>query len=336
MLDAWLVALAARADESGELDFADLLDWLAAEREQSQMWSLHSTVRASVSQLLGGVPSSLPQSCVTDLRGRCSRESLARLKEVFTAYQRSMILTFCWRCERRLVRVLGGASVAGKSGQELGTRWPLAALLAVLNHIHHGLRACERALWEVMGGQDLDFTGLYTREEVTAAISSFADDGPSEGSEAHMELQMLRSQCQERSLDDLFASSQRDRVTFADILRWWWDLEEDYKIAAGLAVPAALERQSHDRRPEEMFRAGLRRAAADPTVARKALRGHVRAVAELAALELQRTMDAFCLSPCPTRTTTSEAPMSEFGEALPIDDDEEEEGHGAAAEQLKT
>jgi len=231
------------------------------------------------------------------------------------------------------VQILAGASVGGKSGRELGNRWPLAALLAVLNYIHQGLRPCERALWEVLGGQDVDITGFYNREQVAAAIACFADDGPLEhedrGSrDAHLELQLLRSECQSRSLDDLFASAPRGRVSFADVLRWWWDMEEDYRIAAGLAVPVALERQSGDRRPEEMFRAGLKRVAADPALASKALRGHVRAVAELAALELQRTVEAFCLSPCPTRTTTSEAPVSEAGDMARRSDDEAEEEEG--------
>ncbi|CAE7946516.1 unnamed protein product [Symbiodinium sp. KB8] len=222
------------------------------------------------------------------------------------AYQRALVLTCSWHCEQRLQSFL-----MTKGSPTERSRSEVKSLLAVLRGIHSELVPTERVLWELMGQQQQHFDGTVGKEEVLSALEELLgfheEDARASPGELE-ELGRLRRQCQRRSVDNLFDDRGRTVVAFADVLRWWWDMPEEYREAAGLAVPASVLRQSLRRQPEEMFRGALRRVAAEPAVARQALRGHVRAFAELRALAVRRNIESFSIrSTAESRTTTSDA-----------------------------
>lgn len=182
----------------------------------------------------------------------------------------------------------------------------------MLRGIHSELVPTERVLWElIFSQQEKNFDGSVAKEEVLAALEellSFHEEDSRASPGELEELDSLRRQCQKKSLENLFADGRRSSVAFADVLRWWWDMPEEYREAAGLAVPASVLRQRLRRQPEEMFRGPLRRVAAEAAFARQALRGHVRAFAELRALAVRRTIEGFSIrSTAESRTTTSDA-----------------------------
>ncbi|CAJ1412989.1 unnamed protein product, partial [Effrenium voratum] len=300
--EACVRALGERVDESAECDFADLLDVWESERPE-QLW-LRSSIRTGLSNLLAGagLAEPLTVSRVPDLRARCARLSDLGLAVSAAAYQRTLVLTCSWHCEQRLKSFLSQKDSRGRE---------VKALLAVLRGIHSELVPTERVLWELMGKREKNFDGSVSKKEVLDALEDLLgfheEDARASPGELE-ELDRLRRQCQQRSVDNLFGSGRRQVVAFADVLRWWWDMPEEYREAAGLAVPASVLRQRMRRQPEEMFRTALRRVAAEPAFARQALRGHVRAFAELRALAVRRSIESFSIrSTAESRTTTSDA-----------------------------
>merc|ERR1719424_1126704 len=140
-LDYWINSLFERADGDTEIDFADLLDWFMHEREEADEWTLQSTLRTGLSQLFSSAaassdstPPRLLQDNVIDLRDRCMRADPMRLAEAAAAYQRSMVLTSCWRCEQHLRRILTPVMQSARNADGIHGRppGPAAALLAVL------------------------------------------------------------------------------------------------------------------------------------------------------------------------------------------------------------
>jgi len=305
--EACIRALAERVDESGECDFADLLDVWTSERKPSNWAPLRNSFRNSLTSFLGGAPAPVPTaSRVQELRARCGRLESMALANAAAAYQRTLVLTCSWRCEQRLVAFL---SSKASRGRPVGG--DVSLLLSVLRGIHAELVPTERVLWEMMGMQDQNFDGAVKKDEVSLALDellSYHEEEASGATHGELEeLERLRRQCQRRSVNNLFEN--RRSVAFADILRWWWDMPEEYREAAGLAVPASLLLDSFSRQPEEMFRAPLRRAAADPAFARQALRGHVRAFAELRALAVRRSVESFSVR----STAESRSSISDCG-----------------------
>jgi len=294
--EACVKALAERVDDTGECDFADLLDVWESEKRPDQLWHLRSSLRSGLSHLLAGAGiSDGSPSRVPELRARCARLSDLALAVAAAAYQRTLVLTCSWHCEQRLSCFLA-----------------LKVLVAVLRGIHSELVPTERVLWElIFSQQEKNFDGSVAKEEVLAALEellSFHEEDSRASPGELEELDSLRRQCQKKSLENLFADGRRSSVAFADVLRWWWDMPEEYREAAGLAVPASVLRQRLRRQPEEMFRGPLRRVAAEAAFARQALRGHVRAFAELRALAVRRTIEGFSIrSTAESRTTTSDA-----------------------------
>jgi len=247
---------------------------------------------------------------ISELRTRCAKMAPGDLAEAAVAYQRSLMLTSCWQCESKLTQIISNA--AGPSGDVPSSPQPVHVLISLLRSISSELAPTERVLWEVIGSKDKDFDGGFTKQEVLAGIGELLvytlERELATPSEDFEELQRLRSECQRRSVESLF-TERKLSVTIADIIWWWWDLPEEYRIAAGLSVPAALLRRSVTRRPEEMFKEKLRLAATNVSVANTALRGHARVYAELRALVVRRTIEGLhCRSPNETLTTcTSEA-----------------------------
>lgn len=327
--DSCIRAIFDRACEEGECDFADLLDVFAEVRQGDQLWTLRSMVRSGLSHFLGsnGEPASTRASRISDLRARCGRQSTEALASSAAAYQRSLVLTASWRCEQRLLALVCGADRSSSPFRgDSRAAGALDALLSVLHGIHAELAPSERVLWELLGSEDRNFDGAFTKREVLAAIGELLsyhlarEAIDAAGSELE-ELQRLRSDCQRRSVEALFGTTRRTTVTLADVLRWWWDMAEEYRMASGLAVPSALLRRSLHRQPEEMFRVQLRAVASDPPAARVALRGHARAFAELRALAVRRTIEGLhSRSPTETRTTTSEAGFTSLAGALAVED----------------
>jgi len=210
----------------------------------------------------------------------------------------------------------------------------------VLRGINSELTTTERVLWELLGASDANFDGLLTKGEVFSAISELLSHAAAreaaaeEPSEALEELVRLRKDCQRQSVQALFApenGSGHDRraVTLADVLRWWWDMPEEYRIAAGLTVPVWLIKRSIQRQPEEMFKTQLRRTAADVASARIALYGHVRVFAELRSLAVRRSVEGLhSRTPTETQvstTTTSEVGDNAAGECMVTNDAEDDE-----------
>lgn len=325
---SWCRSMGANADENGEIDFADLLDWYTTTSKVESLWFVRSSVRDSLVAGLGQIlnasaarqtaPRMRPER-ISQLRTRCADLAPTALAEAAVAYQRSLMLTSCWQCENRLMAIIKSASTA--QGQNEQRTSLVHTLLSVLRSINSELAPTERVLWEVIGSKDSDFDCSFTKQEVLAGIGELLvytlERELATPSEEFEELQRLRSECQRRSVETLF---QEGRLTasLSDVIWWWWDLPEEYRIAAGLSVPAALLRRSVTRKPEEMFKDKLRLAATNASVANTALRGHVRAYAELRALVVRRTVEGLhCRSPTETWTTctsdagTSRAPSSE-------------------------
>jgi len=305
--EACVKALAERVDDTGECDFADLLDVWEAAKQPDQLWQFRSSLRNGLSNLLAGAGiTEAASSRVPEMRARCARLSDTALAMSAAAYQRALVLTCSWHCEQRLQSFL-----MTKGSPTERSRSEVKSLLAVLRGIHSELVPTERVLWELMGQQQEHFDGTVRKEEVLSALEELLgfheEDARASPGELE-ELGRLRRQCQRRSVDNLFDDRGRTVVAFADVLRWWWDMPEEYREAAGLAVPASVLRQSLRRQPEEMFRGALRRVAAEPAFARQALRGHVRAFAELRALAVRRNIESFSIrSTAESRTTTSDA-----------------------------
>jgi len=296
---ACLGALAERAGEDGELDFVDFLDVLSAEVNSGATWSFRSSLRSSLFQLWGaGGPGGHGGSCarggVAELRARCAHVSTQSLMSGAAAYQRCLVLHSCWRCEQQLSGLL-----SARPGDLVGGSCrTVRMLLAMLHGIHSELAPTERALWEIFGRQDSKFRGVLSRSEAGTAVREMLDhaqrresarQGHSRPVEPTLELRQLREQCCSRFVEELFGN--RRSATLADVLRVWWDTDEEYRVAAGLTVPASMVRLSIAREPEEMFREPLRRLATDPGAARASLRGHARTFAELRALAARRAVE---------------------------------------------
>lgn len=321
-VEACLRALKDRVDlATGICDFADLLDvWATEARAEQANQPFQNTIRRSIfsiGHLLGGTIglTTSRASRASDLRARCVSKSSLALAEAVANYQRTLVLTSTWRCEQRLLTLLSTPDSPAFGSDAASQRGILAKLLSVLRGIHAELAPSERALWELLGLEDHDFDGALSKLEVTAALCqllnyhrNFMLEQRNEGTEEFQELEELQMQCLERSVSSLFPDEQISTVSFASVLRWWWDIPEEYRVAAGLTMPAKHLRKSLQKQPEEMFRLHLRNAAADPPSAGKALRGHVRCFAELRALAVRRNLETFTSrSTAATGSTASEA-----------------------------
>eukprot|EP00931_Biecheleriopsis_adriatica_P006695 TRINITY_DN108059_c0_g1_i1.p1 TRINITY_DN108059_c0_g1~~TRINITY_DN108059_c0_g1_i1.p1 ORF type:complete len:730 (+),score=126.78 TRINITY_DN108059_c0_g1_i1:49-2238(+) len=311
---ACLRALRERVDENNECDFADVLDVWTLENRPDHFWQLRSSLRSSVSSIANlltgsnGVPSS--REILPVLHARCEQLSDVALGNAASAYQRSLILTCSWRCEQRLLSFL-----LGSKDRPVQRRSDVAKLLAVLHGIHSELVPTECALWELFGLHDHNFDGAVSKDEVLGMLEdllSFHQEAGGASSGELEELDMLRRQCQRRSVNNLFDRHRKAEVSFAGLLKWWWDMPEDYREASAISIPAFQLQQSQHRLPEEMFRGPLRAAASDPYFARQALRWHVRTFAELRALAVRRSIDGFV----PRSATASLASTSEYGDTL--------------------
>jgi hypothetical protein len=192
----------------------------------------------------------------------------------------------------------------------------LDAVLSLLRGLLAELAPTERVLWEIMGSKDRNFDGALTRSEVEAALDELLSHAQAleerEAAEGDVdastqmelaELRQLRAECRQQSVEELFVGGRRS-VTLADVIRWWWDMSEEFRIASGFVLPAEYLQRSVQRQPEEMFRLPLRRAASETQVAEVTLRGHARVFAELRALAVRRAIEGLH-SRTPTRTTTS-------------------------------
>jgi len=353
-ITSWMEAISVWADDNDEVDFADLLDWFAGEQQKGGLWSFQTSLRSSFSQLLSAntQPSNMRMrpELLTALRNRLAALAPPALARVAASCQRTLILTSWCQCERRLLSLVGPASMPQASRE--GGRGPptglVSALIAVLRGINAELAPTERVLWELLGTKDSNFDGTLDKPEVHAAIGEllvYSIERELETPENEFEeLQRLRADCRRRSVESLF-QEQRQRkgnkgegdsnVTLADVLRWWWDMSEEYRVAAGLSVPAALLRRSLHRRPEEMFRDKLPRMAANTEAAKVALKGHSRVLAELRALAVSRALENLHGRE-PSATTsctsaTSEHTAESKSRDADQDDDEEEDDSPKAA-----
>lgn len=334
-LEAWAFSMEARADREGQIDFADILDWhrnegADASRTAGLLGRLSTTLfggEAGAEAGRLGMSRLLPERHA-QLRERAASMDLPALLESTAAYQRSMVLTSCWRCEQGLATVFAPLKVRHSASDGVDARppGPLASLLVVLHTIHLELTPSEQVLWELTGTRDENFDGCFSLDEVRDAMevlisnSSGGEGGSSDreyaeavdgGGGVFLELQQLRADCQRQSIDGLFASGGKSTVTLADVLKWWWDMPEEYRVAAGFVMPATLLRRSLQRQPEEMFKGPLRRVAANPAAAEASLRGHVRVFAELRALCARRICESFHGDP--SSETGTFASVSEVG-----------------------
>jgi len=174
----------------------------------------------------------------------------------------------------------------------------LESLLVLLRVLYDEFTPSELVLWEIIGGEDEDFDGTLLMEEVfrgTSVLVAHAmtyEESVSNNSgndEVFVELKHLRDECQHQSIEGvLFANKTKQSVGFAEVLKWWWDMPEEYRAAAGLSLPAEKVKTSHQRQPEEMFKTALRQVGANPAAAEFSLRGHAQLFAELQALGARR------------------------------------------------
>jgi hypothetical protein len=342
-------AIAKWADENDEVDFADLLDCFDANKLQGIVWPLQTSLRKSLSQLLGSDDQDnsrrvrMRPELITLLRGRLASMAPPTLAKAAHTSQRTLILIAWSQCERRLISIVTTAMSPKMQSSGPPPR-PVAALLSVLRGINAELAPTERVLWELLGAKDANFEGSNSKSEVLAAVGELLvfsierELGTKE--DEFEELQKLRADCRRRSVEILFENKQNNRVNLADVLRWWWNLSEEYRIAAGLSVPASLLRRSFYRKPEEMFREKLPRMATDSAAAGTALKGHVRAFAELKALAVNRSLENLHGHNSPTGTWTTTSVASEItseaqSRADPMEDDcgDEDDDKEAAEDQ---
>eukprot|EP00928_Gymnodinium_smaydae_P023030 TRINITY_DN19162_c0_g3_i1.p1 TRINITY_DN19162_c0_g3~~TRINITY_DN19162_c0_g3_i1.p1 ORF type:complete len:467 (+),score=116.50 TRINITY_DN19162_c0_g3_i1:680-2080(+) len=368
LLDDWLRSLRSWVGDAAEIDFADLVDWYAHEEQQRERmggaWtagvsSLRSTVQQFSRLIIGGelaqaAPPRMSEECLGELRVRCVQAEPLRLAEAAVAYQKSMVLTACWRCEKKIrgiiMPILSGesavahgdaagarrASLGGAPAREGPQRRSLLGLLSVLRAINSELAPSERVLWESLVTSSHAFEGCFSKEEVLAALGSLSStqlsDSSSSAANGDLEdLRQLRTSCHQRSVDQLFDDCYEDtgsnKVTLANVLRWFWDMPEDYRFAAGLCAPMALLQRSLRRQPEEMFSGSLRTLAAHPPSTCSALLGHVHVYADLQALSTRRVVEALRSGvPTCTRTTTTsdagtEVDLEDDATMQPLDDD---------------
>ncbi|CAE7514558.1 unnamed protein product [Symbiodinium natans] len=237
--EACVKALAERVDDSGECDFADLLDVWESEKQPDQLWQFRSSLRNGLSNLLAGAGiTEAASSHVPEMRARCARLSDSALALSAAAYQRTLVLTCSWHCEQRLQSFL-----MTKGSPSDRSRTEVKSLLAVLRGIHGELVPTERVLWELMGQQQQHFDGTVGKQEVLSALEELLgfheEDARASPGELE-ELGRLRRQCQRRSVDNLFDDRGRTVVAFADVLRWWWDMPEDPQFSQGFNSPLAM------------------------------------------------------------------------------------------------
>jgi len=295
-IDTWVSTIGEWSDDDNEVDFADLLDWFNWQREKGTFWNFQTSMRNSLSSLFSSdtQPSRMRPELLTSLRNRLAAMPASSLMAVAASFQRTVVLTSWCLCERRLLLLVTPSPTAG--GPPRGN---VAALLGVLRGINAELAPTERVLWELIGAKDNGFDGALDKNEVQEAIGELLvysiEKELGTPMEDFEELQRLRADCRRRSVDALFEDQNRRRkspyVTLADIIRWWWDMSEDYRVAAGLTVPASLLRRSLHRKPEEMFRDKLLKVAADSAIAQASLQGHIRVLAELRALAVSRALE---------------------------------------------
>jgi hypothetical protein len=319
-------SLMARSGDAAELDFADLLDWFARERisEDAKDSNVHSFFTQFFFSVGAGVSAPeirprLERELLSEFRRRCEQADAPTLRHAVAAYKRSMILTACWRCERRLRDILQEPLRCTDRASTRPER-KLPALVGILQAIHGELTTAERALWEVLECQCQDFDGNLSMKHVISAfteISAYSLGSTACGSQDFQELRRLREDCQRQSIEELFertGAGGRRTVTIATVLRWWWDMSEDFRFAAGFMVPPVLLRQ--ERGPEQMFRTPLRRVARSEAAVRTALAGHVRIFAELKALCVRRLAEGLHETMShsrPTLTTVSEVASTKSG-----------------------
>jgi len=329
VIAGWTKDIALWADEVNEVEFADILDWFDGERQKNNIWTFQSSLRKSFVQLMGSSNPQIPTmrlrpELLTILRNRLSAMPLHTLGAVCASVQRVLVLTSWCQCQRRLLSLVTPAIVPlASSGEPLSpSRGPLpgpvSALVAVLRGINAELAPTEKVLWELLGTKDVNFAGTNDKPEVLDAIGEllvYSIERELETSQSEFEeLQSLRADCRRNSIESLFEDTGRSRVCLAEILRWWWDMSEEYRVAAGFGVPAALLRRSFHRRPEEMFREQLPKMATNPAAAKVALEGHSRALAELRALAVSRALETLqgtnAQSTMTTNSTNSPFPSS--------------------------
>lgn len=306
--EACLAELTERSID-GELDFVDLLDIFA--RSIAKGCSVQVSLRHGYLQFLQSGPSRMEPRRLAEVRSRAASISLAQLTQANAAYQRTLVLTCSWQCEKHLGQLIAGEEVACFVFNDRRE-----TLLTILRAIREQLSPTECVLWEVLGTTDANFDGSFAREEVEVAVRDLLASGGADGAvedaaaaaaaeasggqEALLELRKMRAECRLQFVEDLFPPATQE-VTLADVLRLWWDMPEDYREAAGFSVPSALLRRSARVGPEEMFEAQLRRCATDQTFARQALQGHARAFAHLRSLIARRSVESL-RSQSPTET----------------------------------
>eukprot|EP00930_Biecheleria_cincta_P001660 TRINITY_DN102797_c0_g1_i1.p1 TRINITY_DN102797_c0_g1~~TRINITY_DN102797_c0_g1_i1.p1 ORF type:complete len:644 (-),score=130.04 TRINITY_DN102797_c0_g1_i1:427-2358(-) len=315
--EAWIRELDASLDETGDCDFPDLLEVLRAQGAAGagatdQLARLSKTFRTGVATLLEGTGFKAPnlRTSHQEIRSRCAQKTIAGLASSAAAYQRTLVLTMSWQCEQSLLTCLRPPVNALHPDD-------IAAVLKVLHAIHSMLVPTERVLWELMSEQSATFDGRVGKLEVLDTLEhlqSFEDVDDASKDEMN-ELEELRRLCQSRSVNSLLGNATS--VHFSEVLRWWWDMPEEYREAAGLVVPAALLRQSVERSPEEMFRTQLRRVATDQAFRQHSLQGQVRTFAELRALAVKRSIETFSYcSTAGSRCSTSEHGQTSFATAV--------------------
>eukprot|EP00930_Biecheleria_cincta_P000923 TRINITY_DN10210_c0_g2_i1.p1 TRINITY_DN10210_c0_g2~~TRINITY_DN10210_c0_g2_i1.p1 ORF type:complete len:600 (-),score=104.48 TRINITY_DN10210_c0_g2_i1:94-1893(-) len=282
---ACVVALQDRLDEHRECDFADVLDVFRSQMHASQTSRLRYGLQWSISMLLEGSGLSAPrcQNQQEQLRGRTEQFSTDALALGASAYQRSLVLTRSWQCERRLESVMGRED--GKS-EDL---FDVSVLLRLLHRIHDELAPTERVLWELLCKYSQRFDGKFLAKDVANTldhVQSLNAEGISS------DLQEHRQRFRDHSLHNLVGRSL-GTTTLAGVLWWWWDMTDECREVAGFVMPTSLLRGSVVQMPEEIFRTQLGQVTANLTLMQSAIRGQVRTYAELHALATRRSIEHF-------------------------------------------
>jgi len=311
--------MASQLPQTGEVDFADILDVVETEHGMSRAsFSLGN----SLGLLLSGnnevsTSSAELQETARQLERRCRKKPLWHVTATAAAYHRSLIVTASWQAETMLRGFLSPSNPNNPSE----TPELCKVLLCVFRGIRAELAPVERLMWEYLAKSSRQVNGSFARMEVLEMLSEMQKHvlekerslGCFESDADEFELRELRAQSQQQAVNEIFAEcpqGQGQHATLPDCLFWWRKVTDEYREAMGLAVPTALLQQQVQRQPEEMFRTLLRRVAADAEAATTALQGYSSVFSKLRALDVRHAIAASFTSLASAEQDTTDADAS--------------------------
>jgi len=274
--------------------FVDIVDWWTEERKSRGHNSWHTLQRSlRLFSLLPGAGQS--KSRLREIVEKYAWQmDIMQLSAAAHSSQRTLVDTSAWRCQQQLTDAWTNADAMDTD-----------LLLNILTLVQDLLSPAERFVWAAFAPYDADLDGVFSESEVLAAIESILSVAEErecvcEGSTDRIdesidrtELREFRAQALQEAVSKLFSQSgtrcKDSSVSCHDVLKWWWDLSEDYRAALGLVVT----RPASGLQPAVIFSQGLARMTRGrgaQAALRKALCGQSRLLAELRVTSMRKIL----------------------------------------------